>query len=336
MIRRILSAAVLVVVACTLLVFAWPTLIGAEQWMGVAHVVSLRGLGVALAGGVVIVLLLVSLLSPVARRFTASLALILVVFIGLNGAVIANRGLSAGGFETKGPADLTVLTWNTLGDSPSASDIAQLILDTDADIVALPETTRQHAAEIAEIVGRNGHPMWAHTFARDEISKARSTSLLTSAELGTYTFRTDASPTRQFPTIVARPDGGVGPTIIAVHAVAPIPQYLDSWRNDISTLATLCTGNVIMAGDFNATLDHFASLANTPGTDFGDCRSAASTAEAGSVGTWPTALPGMLGAPIDHVMATDGWRVTGARVIESHDGSGSDHRPVLAQLQPLR
>lgn len=336
MIRRILSAALLVAAAAALLILAWPSLIGAQQWPIVAHVVSLRGLALTSAAVLVVVLLLISLLSATARGFTASLALILVLFIGLNGAVIANRGLGPGTFETKGPNDLTVLTWNTLGDSPSAEEIAQLILDTDADIVALPETTREHTAAIAQIVGQNGHPMWAHTFARDEITKARSTSLLTSAELGTYTFRTDSSPTRQFPTIVARPDSGQGPTIIAVHTVAPIPQYLDSWREDLRTLATLCTGNVIMAGDFNATLDHFASLTDTPGTDFGDCRSAASAGDSGSVGTWPTSIPGFLGAPIDHVMATDGWRVTGARVIESHDKSGSDHRPVVAQLQPLR
>lgn len=336
MIRRTLAAATLIIAALALLLFAWPGLFGAEQWLGVAHVVSLRGLAATSAAAIVIVLLLVALVSPAGRSFAASLALILVLFIGFNAAVIANRGLGNGGFETKGPADLTVLTWNTLGDSPSAAEIAQLILDTDADIVALPETTREHATEIATILGQQGHPMWAHTFARDEISKSRSTSLLTSAELGTYTFRTDASPTRQFPTIVARPDDGQGPTIIAVHAVAPLPQYLDQWSNDLRTLATLCTGNVIMAGDFNATLDHFSSLTNTPGTDFGDCRSAAAATGNGSVGTWPTALPGPLGAPIDHVMATDGWHITGARVIESHDKSGSDHRPVVAQLQPLR
>lgn len=336
MIRRILAAATLAAAAVALLIFAWPSLFGAQQWPIVAHVVALRGLALTCAAALVIVLLLISLLSAAARGFTAALALVLVLFIGLNGAVIASRGIGPGTFETKSPGDLTVLTWNTLGDSPSAEQVAQLILETDADIVALPETTRGHAAEIASIVGRSGHPMWAHTYARDEITKSRSTSLLTSAELGTYTFRSDASPTRQFPTLVARPDSGQGPTIIAVHAVAPIPRYLDSWRDDLRNLATLCTGNVIMAGDFNATLDHFAALTDTPGTDLGDCRSAASAAGSGSVGTWPTSIPGFLGAPIDHVMATDGWRITGARVVESHDKSGSDHRPVVAQLQALR
>lgn len=336
MIRRVLAASALVLAVAVLLVLAWPQLFGAEQWMVVAHVVSLRGLAIAAASILVVVLLLIALASPFGRSFTAALALVLVLFIGLNGAVVASRGLDGGGFETKGENDLTVLTWNTLGDSPSADTIAQLILEHDADIVALPETTRELTVEVAEILGRNGHPMWAHTFARDEVSKARSTSLLTSADLGTYSFRDDASPTRQFPTVVARPDSGLGPTIIAVHAVAPIPQYLDEWRNDLRVLATLCTGNVIMAGDFNATLDHFAALASSVDADFGECRSAATSAGSGAVGTWPTLLPAFLGAPIDHVMATDGWRITGARVIESHDKAGSDHRPVLAQLQPLR
>ena len=28
------------------------------------------------------------------------------------------------------------------------------------------------------------------------------------------------------------------------------------------------------------------------------------------------------------------WRVSGMRVIASHDGYGSDHRPILVQLSP--
>ena len=53
-----------------------------------------------------------------------------------------------------------------------------------------------------------------------------------------------------------------------------------------------------------------------------------------AVGTWPTMLPALIGAPIDHVLATPNWRVSGMRVIASHDGYGSDHRPILVQLSP--
>jgi endonuclease/exonuclease/phosphatase (EEP) superfamily protein YafD len=55
-----------------------------------------------------------------------------------------------------------------------------------------------------------------------------------------------------------------------------------------------------------------------------------------AVGTWPTNLPALLGAPIDHVMATPGWRITGMRVVTNWDGAGSDHRPIVVQLSPRR
>ena len=41
----------------------------------------------------------------------------------------------------------------------------------------------------------------------------------------------------------------------------------------------------------------------------------------------------LLGAPIDHVMATPDWTVTGSVVMRTLDGSGSDHRPIVVQLE---
>ena len=48
--------------------------------------------------------------------------------------------------------------------------------------------------------------------------------------------------------------------------------------------------------------------------------------------TWPTDVPPLLGAPIDHVMATEQWLPTGFRVVTELDDAGSDHRAVVAQL----
>ena len=87
-----------------------------------------------------------------------------------------------------------------------------------------------------------------------------------------------------------------------------------------------------MAGDFNSTIDHFSGLAATPGAALGNCFDAATSTKNAAVGTWPVALPPLLGAPIDHVMATSDWQGTGMRVIESQDASGSDHRPIVVQL----
>ena len=45
--------------------------------------------------------------------------------------------------------------------------------------------------------------------------------------------------------------------------------------------------------------------------------------------TWPVAWRGVMGIPIDHVLASSAWRVGGARV---GPDIGSDHRPVMARL----
>ena len=111
---------------------------------------------------------------------------------------------------------------------------------------------------------------------------------------------------------------------------------MQHWREDLNWLQNACVGgNVIMAGDFNSTIDHFAGLATAPDAAIGECLDAAVTTDNAAVGTWPAAIPALLGAPIDHVMSTANWHATGMRVIETQDDSGSDHRPVLAQLTPV-
>ena len=70
------------------------------------------------------------------------------------------------------------------------------------------------------------------------------------------------------------------------------------------------------------------------GGTLGHCHDAASETGNGSVGTWSTEMPALLGAPIDHVMASPHWRRTGSLVLRSLDDSGSDHRPLIVQLEP--
>lgn len=335
MIRRVLAAAALVAAALGLLVAAWPQLFGLQQTAIVAQAVSLRGLAIACALLCVVALLLVALLSRAFRRFCASLGLVILVFVALSAAVLATRGFGDASFQKKSATDVTVLSWNTLGDAPGAEAIAKLALDTGADIVSLPETTSETAIAVAELMKAGGHPMWVHSQHYDLVSKARSTSLLTSVELGRYTVDTDHRTTNVLPTVVAVPDNGSSPTIVAVHAVAPIPDQLNHWKLDLRWLADACSGrNTIMAGDFNSTIDHFSGLGTKPGAALGNCFDAAQSTKNAAVGTWPAMLPALLGAPIDHVMTTSDWQVTGMRVIESHDTSGSDHRPIVVQLSP--
>src|SRR5690606_35174799 len=95
-------------------------------------------------------------------------------------------------------------------------------------------------------------------------------------------------------------------------------------------------GSIILAGDFNSTIDHWSRLADPTVTNarIGACLDAAEAGGQGGQGTWPTDLPALLGAPIDHVIHSSDWHTTGFRVIGSRDEAGSDHRPVLARLVP--
>lgn len=331
---RILAAALLVVAAGVLLVLAWPQLFGLATAPVIAQLVSLRALVVVVGLVAVVALTLVALLSAGARRFLASLALAALVFCAINVVVLATRGFGNEAFETRSDSDITVLAWNTLGDAPSPELIAQLALESGADVIALPETTRATALEVARLMTDAGAPMAHFTAAYDEVSKSRSTSLLISVELGEYAADETAVTTATLPSLVATPVDGTGPIIVAVHAVAPIPGEMEHWRTALRWLAGRCTGgNVILAGDFNSTLDHYGGLGTDGGT-LGTCEDAALATDNGAIGTWPTQLPAILGAPIDHVMASPDWRVSGMRVVQSHDGYGSDHRPVLVQLSP--
>lgn len=331
---RIIAALLLVAAAAALLVVAWPQVFGLATAPVIAQLVSLRGLAVAVGLVLVIALTLVALLSSGVRRFAASLALVMLVFCAVNAVVLATRGFGDEAFETRTDSDITVLAWNTLGDAPSPELIAQLALESGADVIALPETTRETALEVARLMTSAGEPMAHFTAAYDEVSKARSTSLLISVELGEYAADETLRTTATLPSLVASPVDGTGPVIVAVHAVAPIPGEMANWRSDLEWLAGRCTGgNVILAGDFNSTLDHYAGLGTDGGT-LGTCVDAASATDNAALGTWPSQLPAILGAPIDHVMASPNWRVSGMRVVRSHDGYGSDHRPVIAQLTP--
>ncbi|CAO1650297.1 endonuclease/exonuclease/phosphatase family protein [Salinibacterium sp. NSLL150] len=333
MIQRFLAAIFILATAAALIVAAWPQLFSLEQTVGIAQVVSLRGLSAAAAFIAVLALTLIALLSARMHRFAASLAVVTLAFSALTLVVLATRGFGSPGFETKAEGDVTVLSWNTLGDAPGAEAIADLALENDADIVALPETTRELGFEIAQLMAAADRPMWVHTVAYDQISKSRSTTVLISVALGEYDVDLQARTTSTLPSVVAIPQDPANPTIVAVHAVAPVRGEMTNWRTDLDWLAEQCRAtNVILAGDFNSTLDHYASL--TDGADFalGSCTDAASTTDNAAIGTWPTQLPSLLGAPIDHVMSTSEWTTTGMRVVESHDGFGSDHRPILATL----
>jgi len=102
---------------------------------------------------------------------------------------------------------------------------------------------------------------------------------------------------------------------------------VDNWRNELSVLPSPGDTPVILAGDFNATLDHaqFRRLLRLGHVD------AASRAGNGLVATWgplPYGRPALLA--IDHVLVDPRCRV---RATSVHRLPGSDHRILYAEVQ---
>lgn len=246
---------------------------------------------------------------------------------------MSSRGLSPHGQIADQSADLTVFVWNMYRDGPEPYRVAEYALANDVDIISLLESSPAAGLEIRQLMGEAGRPM--HMFANtiDEVSKSRSTVLLVSSALGEYVVDDSVGSTPRVPAVVARPVNQTGPTLVAAHAAPPLPLMMRAWSAGLDWITERCSEpNLIVAGDFNATLEHFRR-GSEPGSDLGACRDAAVALGAASVGTWPSQLPPFLGSPIDHVMATAEWEFTEFQVIVELDGLGSDHRALLARVR---
>jgi endonuclease/exonuclease/phosphatase (EEP) superfamily protein YafD len=287
-----------------------------------------------------VVVVVVCVASRSVRTFGTSVGVLLLVFAIVNVGILIERGIGLTPLPNATASSVSVLSWNTQGAKPGARVIADLAVKSNANVISLPETTEDVGVDVATAMRAKGRPMWVHTIAYDLDFHARSTTLLISASLGDYHVVSGGQShstgnTVVLPTVVAQPSSGTGPTIVSVHAVSPTAGEMANWRLDLKWLAGQCADqNVIMAGDFNATVDHLWGLGTSASTTLGNCADAAARAGHGGVGTWPTTLPPLLGTPIDHVMATPNWKVDGMRVIDSHDTAGTMHRPILVRLSP--
>ncbi len=128
-------------------------------------------------------------------------------------------------------------------------------------------------------------------------------------------------------TVMSLPGGGAM-RIVGVHPYPPVRERVGEWSAALESLPSAGAGTPwILAGDFNATLDH-AELRDLLDRGY---RDAADVAGKGLEPTWPTMghrfLPPVLA--IDHVLAD---RRLGIASFEVLDLPGSDHRAVVAEL----
>ncbi|WP_329108237.1 endonuclease/exonuclease/phosphatase family protein [Micromonospora sp. NBC_01699] len=255
------------------------------------------------------------------RRFPAA-AVAALVTICL-AAVVGPRAVPDRQPDPTGPA-LRVMTANLLFGGADPAALVALVRDERVDVLAVQEFTAGAATELdrfglAELLPHR-------QLGPDD--GARGSALYARFPLRDGGVRRNGGGFNQAYATVLVP-GAPSVLVESVHPAAPHSlDVLAAWRSDLEAEppATPDGPLRVLAGDFNATLDH-APLRRLLATGYVD---AADATGDGLVGTWGP-YDGDLIPPvtIDHVLAD---RRIGVRDTRVHPLAGSDHRPVLAEL----
>jgi endonuclease/exonuclease/phosphatase (EEP) superfamily protein YafD len=217
---------------------------------------------------------------------------------------------------------LCVLAVNVAGNPETAGGVRALIRRYEPDVLSVvelpPEVVRAYdAAGIGELLphqaleprpGFSGTGLYARISLRPAPGPAGTTFAIAAAS--------------------AAPAGAAPLELYAVHIRAPTsPGQTARWRRDLRALPPTGEGGLrVLAGDFNATLDHH-ELRQVLSRGY---RDAGEQAGNGLNMTWSTRRsPLPPSVEIDHVLADRRVRVASARIVTI---PGSDHRGVLAEL----
>jgi endonuclease/exonuclease/phosphatase family metal-dependent hydrolase len=222
---------------------------------------------------------------------------------------------------------ITVLASNLRYGNGDPETVVELVRENEVDVLCVQELTPEAAiglrrAGIHDLLPEDVLIPEPHTEGSGIYSRLPLRELGT-GELGAPGF-TMASAT------VTVPAAGE----VKLASVHPLPPTTSSavaeWADGLAALprATPDAGLRILAGDFNATLDHaeFREIVDSGYTDAADAAGEALSP------TWPTDRRlGILPPPvtIDHVLADE--RI-GVADVSVHEIPASDHRAVLAEL----
>lgn len=237
-------------------------------------------------------------------------------------AVVAPRAVG-GAADTGGPT-LRVLTANLLAGAGDAETLVRLVRQHEVDVLAVQEftpeaATRLDAYGLAELL--------PHRQLNPVVGTSGSGLYSRFPLVGTGVRTNRGGFTQAFGTLTA--PGAAPTTVESVHPMAPYAlEKLRDWERDLDGQPRATPGGPVrvLAGDFNATLDH-APLRRLLSSGY---RDAADAAGAGLTGTWgPYDGDRIPPVTIDHVLVD---RRVGVRDVSVLRLPGSDHRPVYAEL----
>jgi endonuclease/exonuclease/phosphatase (EEP) superfamily protein YafD len=298
-------------------VLALPDLLLLDRFTPLAQLVALRPYLLVALPVLALVLLLLARRVRGAVPAAAGVVVVLLVAAGMVAPRTMAVPVPAGG------RTLTVATFNTYSGGADVAGVAALIRDERPDLVSLVEAGTTFRSKLAPLVEPLGYHLI--TAVGEPSGDLGGVTAVVADHLGDV--RSSTYTATPFPRVELE-GGGLGNiTFVAFHTLAPRRGDVPQWRSDVGQVSQWCAGQqpAIIAGDFNATLDHSVFRSATAG-----CGDAAAQRGQGLTPTWPTWLPGWLGPQIDHVLATD---PIVAEQFEVREIAGSDHRAVLARLR---
>jgi endonuclease/exonuclease/phosphatase (EEP) superfamily protein YafD len=273
--------------------------------------------------GVAVVLVLLLLVLVFERRVWPFAAGVLAVLL-IGGGMVLPRML-VDPEPTRG-SPFRVLAFNTFEGEADVAQLADLIKTHQPDAVAISESGQVFADKLAPIIEPLGYRTYVSTDDDDDDDVEEVTALV-SDQYDDIEVRI-GTETSTFPYIEVT-GGALGDMrFVAFHSVAPVPGSVPQWNADLALLSRWCAGPspAVVAGDFNATLDHSALRTGTTG-----CEDAAAQRGSGLLPTWgPSPQLRPYGPQIDHVFTTEG--IT-AETFDVYDVAGSDHRAVMTTLR---
>lgn len=294
-------------------------LFGLDHRSPFVQVVSFRWQLLLAGAALLIVLALVTLRVRRAWPFTAGLLVVLLIGAGM----VAPRAIADP--APTGGTPFTVLSFNTYEGRADVDALADLIRTARPDVVALPEAGQRFASKLSPLIEPLGYRL--KSSVGEHTPDVQGVTAAVAARLGDVSFKIGHN-TSSFPDVEIS-GGALGTMrVVAFHSVAPVPGAVPEWRDDMGLLPGWCAGPTpaIVAGDFNATLDHSLLRAGMAG-----CGDAAAQRGDGLLPTWgPTDRTRAVGPQIDHVLATHGIAASAFRVV---DLPGSDHHAILTTLQ---
>ena len=273
----------------------------------------------------VIPLALVAALTAALARLWIPAALAAVA-VALMIVAVAPRAFG-GGYEPDagaGGPELRVMAANVKLGKADPAALVELVGSRDVDVLAIQELT----AEMAAALQREGLGELLPERVGEPAPGSSGSAVFSRLPLAT---RPDASPPGypfRMPRAGVTATGTESVEIVSVHTNPPVnSEGVDDWVVGLDALAEARDASTptILAGDFNATLDH-AEMREVLDAGYVDAGDATGR---GLTPTWPQSAfrPPVT---IDHVLVDERAAILDYEV---HDLPGSDHRAVSAILR---